>query len=203
MKKLKLQVQISIDGYISPYNSQDWLVWGWGKEWTWDEALQKYFIHLTSSISCVLLSRKMAGEGFIDHWTAISKDAANPQCTFARIIAEADKVVFSRTLKASTWPNTILATGELVNEVMTLKKTSHKDIMVYGGSSFVSSLISAALIDEYYLFVNPVALGSGLRIFNERTNLKLMEAKAFSCGVTVLKYVPASDHRLATQTAPG
>ncbi|MBT1695543.1 dihydrofolate reductase family protein [Fulvivirgaceae bacterium PWU4] len=192
MKKLKLQVQISIDGYISPYNSQDWLVWAWGKEWTWDEALQNYFIHLTSSISCVLLSRKMAEEGFIDHWAAIGQDAANPQSTFARIIAASDKVVFSRTLKASTWPNTTLARNELVNEVMTLKKTSHKDLIVYGGSSFVSSLISAELIDEYYLFVNPVALGNGLKIFNERTNLKLMEAQAFSCGVTVLKYVPAS-----------
>jgi dihydrofolate reductase len=191
MKKLKLQVQISIDGYIAPYNSQDWLVWAWGEEWTWDEPLKNYFIDLTSSISCVLLSRKMAEEGFINHWTAISKDASNPQSKFAKVIAESEKVVFSRTLKESIWPNTILAKDELVNEVMRLKETSQKDIIAYGGSSFLSSLINAELIDEYYLFVNPVALGNGLKIFNEKTNLKLNEAKAFSCGVTVLKYVPA------------
>jgi dihydrofolate reductase len=191
MKKLKLQIQISIDGYISPSNNQDWLVWAWGSDWTWDESLRDYFIRLTTSISCVLLSSKMAQEGFIDHWTAVSLEADNPQSAFARIIAASKKVVFSRTLKNSVWPNTILAKGELVEEVMALKKTSHKDLIVYGGSSFVSALIQAELIDEYYLFVNPVALGSGLKIFNERSNLKLVEAQAFSCGVAVLKYVPA------------
>jgi dihydrofolate reductase len=202
MKKLKLQIQISIDGYIAPYNNQDWLVWAWGKEWTWDEQLKNYFIQLTSSISSVLLSRKMAEEGFINHWTSVSKEAGNPQSNFARIIAESKKVVFSRTLKDSIWPNTILAKDELVNEVMTLKRTSHQDIIAYGGASFVSSLINADLIDEYYLFVNPVALGNGLKIFNERTNLKLVEAKTFSCGVAVLKYVPASDHRFTNSKIP-
>jgi dihydrofolate reductase len=191
MKKLKLQIQISVDGYISPYNNQDWLVWAWGKEWTWDESLRDYFISLTESISCVLLSSKMAQEGFIDHWTAVSNESHNPQCAFARIIAASKKVIFSRTLNASVWPNTILAKDDLAKEVIALKKTSHKDIIVYGGSSFVSSLIEAGLIDEYYLFVNPVALGNGLKIFNEKTNLKLEEARAFSSGVAVLKYVPA------------
>src|SRR5882672_491385 len=104
MKKLKLQVQISIDGCISPHNSQDWLVWGWGNEWTWDGALQVYFNQLTSSISCVLLSRKMAQEGFIDHWTAMGRETGNPQSIFAKVITESDKVVFSKTLEASIWP---------------------------------------------------------------------------------------------------
>ncbi len=191
MKKLKLQVQISVDGYISPASSQDWLVWGWGKEWTWDDALKKYFIGLTSSISRVLLSRKMAQEGFIDHWASVAANTKDPQSAFAQFIAKSEKVIFTTTLETSVWPNSTLAKGDLVNEVMSLKRASDKDMIVYGGSSFLKSLISAGLIDEYYLFVNPVALGSGLTIFNERTNLKLVDAKAFPCGVTVLKYVPA------------
>jgi dihydrofolate reductase len=190
MKKLKLQMQISIDGYVSPLNDQDWLIWSWGNEWTWDKSLKDYFVRLTKSIGCVLLSSKMAQEGFIDHWTRVSKEADNPQSAFAKVIAEADKVILSRTLNSSPWPNTVLAKGDLVKEVLDLKKTSDKDIIVYGGSAFVSALIQAQLIDEYYLFVNPVALGNGLKIFNERTNLKLVEAQAFSCGVAVLKYMP-------------
>jgi dihydrofolate reductase len=190
MKKLKLQMQVSIDGYVSPLTREDWLVWAWGKEWTWDEALQNYFIELTSSISSVLLSGSMAKEGFIDHWTAVGKETNNPQSAFAKIITEADKIILSRTLKSSGWPNTVLAKGDLVKEVNTLKKTSSKDLIAYGGASFVSALINAELIDEYYLFVNPVALGSGLKIFNEKTDLKLVEAQAFACGVTVVKYVP-------------
>ena len=190
MKKLKLQMQVSIDGYISPLNHEDWLVWSWGSKWTWDDALRDYFTDLLKSISCVLLSRKMAQEGFINHWTSVANEMENPQSAFARIIKESDKVIFSHTMETAVWPNSTLAKGDYVNEVMTLKRKSKKDIIVFGGSTFVSSLISAGLIDEYYLFVNPIALGTGLKIFNERIDLKLITAQSFSCGVTVLKYVP-------------
>lgn len=63
--------------------------------------------------------------------------------------------------------------------------------MVYGGAGFVSSLIDAELIDDYYLFINPVMIGKGLRIFSDtpkKVNLKLIESTNFKCGITVLHY---------------
>ncbi len=62
--------------------------------------------------------------------------------------------------------------------------------MVYGGGTFVSALIKEGLIDEYHLFVNPVALGNGMPIFkelNEKLNLTLAKSVLFDCGITVLK----------------
>jgi dihydrofolate reductase len=62
---------------------------------------------------------------------------------------------------------------------------------VYGGTTFVSSLIKAELIDEVHLFVNPTVLGEGMAIFkksNEKQNLTVVKATAFECGIVVLHY---------------
>lgn len=192
MRKLKLQVQISVDGYIAANKDQtDWLVWAWGPQWIWDQELQKYFIEMTSSVDCVLLSRKMAEEGFIGHWARVAANPDDPQFPFAKKIADAHKVVFTKTLKKSAWDNTKLATGDLVAEINKLKNQEGKDIIVYGGASFLSSLIKAGLVDEFQLFVNPAALGSGKPIFNgleSKLGLSLVKAQAYECGVAVLVY---------------
>ncbi len=194
MKKLKLQIQTSVDGFIGDDKQRtDWLVWNWGPEWTWDEALRKHFIQLHETVDTVLLSRKMAEEGFINHWARVAENPASPQYPFAKAITAAPKVVFTKTLSQSVWENTRLAKGDLATEVNALKKQPGKDLIVYGGASFVSSLVEAGLIDEYHLFVNPVALGSGLSIFKDpalKLNLHLVNTQPFDCGVTVLTYVP-------------
>lgn len=191
MRKLKLQVQISADGYIADiHGNTDWMIWNWGHHWTWDEELRNYFNDLKSGIDCVLLSRKMAQEGFIDHWKKMADDHDNPQSAFAEKITNARKVVFSRTLTESAWQNTTIAQNDLVTEVNQLKASPGKDIIVYGGATFVSSLIEANLIDEYYLFVNPTALGDGLRIFHRQTPLTLVSSTSFTSGIVVTKYTP-------------
>lgn len=100
------------------------------------------------------------------------------------------KIIFTKTLDKAEWDNTVLAKGDLVDEINQLKKQQGKDIIVYGGGTFVSTLIRAGLIDEFHLFVNPTALGNGMTIFKERINLKLIKATPFSCGIVVLKYEP-------------
>lgn len=194
MKKLKLQVQTSVDGFIGDDKGRtDWLVWNWGPEWTWDEALRKHFIGLHETIDTVLLSRKMAQEGFIGHWARVAEDSAGPQYPFAKAIRDASKVVFTKTLDKSVWENTSLAKGHLTIEVNKLKDQAGKDMIVYGGASFVSSLIEEGLVDEFHLFVNPVAIGSGLSIFKDpalKLNLRLVDTQSFDCGVSVLTYVP-------------
>jgi dihydrofolate reductase len=81
-----------------------------------------------------------------------------------------------------------------VKEINDIKSSPGKDIIVYGGAAFVSSLVEQGLIDEYHLFINPVALGKGMTIFGglaSRLNLKLVNSKAFDCGIVVLFYQPA------------
>ncbi len=187
MRKLKLQVQMSIDGYMGgPNGEMDWTTWNW------DDLLKKYTQDLTDPVGTILLGRKMAG-GFIDHWRNVANDPANEMYAAGKKFTDTHKVVFSKTLTQSEWPNTELATGDITDEVNELKQQEGGDIIVYGGSGFVSSLIKANLIDEYHLFVNPAAVGKGLTIFGQlegNRKMTLVKATPFECGIVVLHYRP-------------
>jgi len=184
MRKLKLQVQISIDGFIAgPTNEMDWMAF------EWDDELKHFVSALTEPVDCIVLGRNLA-EGFIPYWASVAADRTNPEYEAGRTFTDTHKVVFTKTLGESAWPNTVLAKGDLVDEITTLKKQAGQDIIVYGGAQFVSSLIQNNLIDDLYLFVSPVALGKGLAIFADRTSLNLVEANSFACGIVVQHYQP-------------
>lgn len=146
MKKLKLQVQISVDGFIAGANGEmDWISWNSTEEFI------QYVTDLTESCDTMLLGRKLA-DGFIPYWTDIATRPEDPQYSFARKMADTPKIVFSKTLDRSKWDNTELAENDLVTEIDQLKKRGGKDIIMYGGAEFASSVIKAGLIDEYHLF---------------------------------------------------
>ena len=97
--------------------------------------------------------------------------------------------MFSRKHKKSQWANTDIATGDVKDEITKLKSQGGKDIIVYGGASFDSSLIRAGLIDEF----NPVAIGNGMTMFkdlNEIQKFNLVKSVAFDCGIIGLHYEP-------------
>ena len=185
MRTLKLQVQMTINGIVAGPNGElDWMVWDW------DDELKRYVNELHEPVDTILLGRKMA-DGFISHWTDVTNKPDDPAYAFGKKMVDTPKVVFTKTLKKSEWENTDIATGDLMDEISNLKNQNGKDIIVYGGANFVSNLIKFNLIDEYHLFVNPVALSSGMTIFGNieaKHNLKLVKAKPFSCGIVVLHY---------------
>jgi len=184
MRKLKLQVQVSIDGFVGGPNGElDWMTWNWSED------IKNYASELTDSIDTILLGRKMT-DGFISHWTSLKPD--NPEYPFAKKMVDTPKVVFTKSLENHNWINTKLAKGDINEEVNNLKRETGKGIIVYGGAGFVSSLIKNNLIDEYHLFINPTAIGKGLEIFNgvtDKMSLKLKNSKAFDCGIVVNKYL--------------
>lgn len=179
MRKLKLQVQMSIDGYISGTNGEmDWMVWDW------DEELKNYVKYITEPVDCIILGRKLA-QGFIPHW------ASNPETEGAEKINNTKKVVFTKTLDKPEWDNTVLAKGDLADEINKLKRQDGKDIIAYGGATFVSALIKLGLIDEFHLFINPAAIGNGMTIFKglgSIQNFNLVRATSFECGIVILHY---------------
>ena len=172
---------MTVDGYIAgPNGEMDWMAWNW------DDALKNYVTAITAPVDCIILGRKLA-EGFIPHW------AANPEQEGADKMNNTAKVVFTKTLDKSEWPNTVLAKGNLVDEITQLKKQPGKDIIVYGGANFISALIKEGLIDEYHLFINPTAIGKGMTIFKEldgKLNLALVKSTSFACDIVVLHYEP-------------
>ncbi len=174
------------------------MIWNWGPEWKWDKALQRYHTDLTKSADCILISRQMAEEGFIAHWAQVSGNTEDPQYSFAKHISDTPRVVFSKTLEKSIpipggWQGTDIANGDLVKEISKLKNGKGKDILVYGGATFVSSLINAGLIDEFHLLVNPVTLGKGLSIFSDKQNMNLIKVKSFDNGMVLLHYMLKND----------
>ena len=187
MRKLKLQVQVTVDGFIAgPNGEMDFMTWNW------DDALKEHVAALTHTVDCIVLGRKLA-EGFIPHWAGIAANPGSPEHAAGKRFSDTPKVVFTRTLDRAVWGNTVLAKGDLVKEITALKHKAGRDIIAYGGATFASALIKSGLIDEFHLFVNPVAIGEGMPIFREvvgKQPLVLMRMTPFACGIVALHYEP-------------
>ena len=187
MRKLKLQVQMTVDGFISgPNGEMDWLAFNWSDD------IKKYVDQITQPVDTILLGKNLA-TGFIPHWADVAKDDTNPEKESGIKYSQTPKIVFSKTLKKSEWENTEVENGNFVEKIKSLKQENGGDIIVYGGSQFVSSLIKEQLIDELHLFVNPAILGKGLPIFQEvqsMQKLELIKSEHFECGIILLVYKP-------------
>src|SRR5579883_3297068 len=94
MRKLKLQMQVTADGFVAgPEGQLDWMTWNM------DEALLGFINHLTDTSDTILMGRKMS-PGFIKYWEDEIIKPEGPQYSFARKMVELPKVVFSKTLRA-------------------------------------------------------------------------------------------------------
>jgi dihydrofolate reductase len=101
------------------------------------------------------------------------------------------KYVFSSSLQDPAWERTIVLRGPLTEEILALKSKPGGDIVTTGSMTVVSDLIAAGLVDEYRLFMYPVVLGRGRRLFADATTLPrlhLVESRAFRSGIVLLRY---------------
>jgi len=185
MRKLKLQMQVTLDGFNStgPNDEQHWV--------TWDlDCIKQYVIDLLDTSDTIIIGRKLAVD-YIPFWQETVKNPDDQMYEFATRIVNTKKVVFTKTLDKSIWDNTELATGDLKDEINKLKSQNGEDLIVYGGSSFVSSLIEEGLIDEFHFFVNPIAIGKGVSAFgqlNRWQQLKLKNSTTCLSGLVILHY---------------
>jgi dihydrofolate reductase len=160
-----------------------------GTNLDWDNEMMDFCIANLKNVDCILLGRKTA-EGFIPHWAGVAGNPKDSDYKLGKPLADIPKVVFSKKLKTHKWDNATIVKGEIVKEIKTLKKKKGKDIIVYGGYSFASSLIGHELIDEIYLLVNPLA-GSGepiLKTLKNNLQFTLEKCKSFKCGTVLLHY---------------
>jgi dihydrofolate reductase len=191
MKRLILQMQMSVDGFVGSHQDDEWQLWGWGEHSEWDEELKRDFNLHFARLETILLSRKMAEEGYLDHWgRAAKRYPADPFYAFAKRITDLRKVVLTDKLKKSAWPRTDVRGGDLGTAVREMKSEGGGDIGVFGGAGFASALIEAGVVDEFQFYINPAALGAGPRIFEASgfRRLKLLNAKAYPSGMIVSRY---------------
>jgi dihydrofolate reductase len=191
MRKLKLQCQLTVDGFIAGANGEmDWMVWDW------DDKLKAYVEEITEPVDCIIMGKSFAA-GFIPHWAKVANNLEHPESAFGQRVTEMQKVVFStektrESIEDLSWNNTQISDKPLREGVTALKNEAGGDIIVYGGSQFVSALIGAGLIDEFHLFINPTALGKGMTIFHQlesKQNFTITSAQQYDCGIVVLKYL--------------
>jgi dihydrofolate reductase len=184
MGKLKLQMQVAINGMVAADNGRAFF--------NWDDDVRQYSISNTANVDSILLGRKTAA-GFIPHWKAVADNPKDADFGIGKAITDIPKVVFSKSVDKSEWPNATIDNGDIADDINQLKRQTAKDLLVYGGARFVSSLIERSLVDEYHLLVNPVAIGRGAAIFDrlsETLRLRLVTQRVFSCGTVLLCYRP-------------
>lgn len=194
MAKLILQMQSTVDGYVSAESDFPWTVWDWTYPSTWDRELLAEFNTALSNIGTILLSRPMAQGGYIDHWTRMyDRHGEELDYGFLQAVVEAEKVLVTNKPVDIRWPNTRAATGHFAEVVARVADEAERDVICFGGAGFASALLDTGLVDELQLYVNPALVGGG-RSFGEGLaprRLVLGSSRSFASGIVVSKYAVA------------
>jgi len=173
---------VSADGYIAgPDGRFDWAVP--------DEELHRFHNAQTGALAGHLLGRRLY-ETMV-YWETADEDPAAGDVArdFALIWQALPKVVFSRTLDSVEGANTTLARADLRAELTSLQESVRGDVAV-GGAELAAEAARLDLIDEYGLFVHPVAVGGGIPYFprDHRAEMELVETRTFSSRVVYLRF---------------
>lgn len=145
-----------------------------------------------------LLGRKTY-ELFAGYWSQIT-DPGDPRATRLNALP---KYVVSTTLHKPEWNNSILQRGDVAAQVATLKRQPGNELQVNGSAALVRTLMQHDLVDEYRLFIHPVVLGNGKRLFTEGTApsaLELIDTKTTSRGVAVHVCRPSGKQEYGSAT---
>ena len=180
MKKLVVTEFVTLDGVMEAPH-----------EWSfpyWNDEIADFKLNELFETDTTLLGR-ITFQGFADAWPERTGEYADQLNNFP-------KYVVSTTLENPEWTNSHVISGNLAEEVNRLKQQDGQDILVHGSCTLVQSLIQFDLIDEFHLLVYPLILGKGLRLFSDevRSKLALVESRAFSSGVVLLRYVRAQEN---------
>jgi dihydrofolate reductase len=185
MRKIVLSVHISLDGYISgPNGEMDWI--------RIDEEMFDFVKTLTDKADTAFYGRT-TWEMMHNYWpTAADKpDASRHDREHSSWYMRVKKIVLSNSLKGAGIEGVEFISGDINAEVARLKSSGDKDIVIFGSPSLARILTGYNLIDEYWLFINPVILGKGKSIYpllENRLGLSLISTRTFPCGVIALGY---------------
>jgi dihydrofolate reductase len=188
VRKVIYWMSASLDGFIETPNQElDWVIV--------DEELHTYFNDQARELGAFLYGRRTY-EMMVDYWPTADTKPSSPayEVEFARIWKNMPKIVFSKTLDKVEW-NSRLVRDNIAEEITRLKAQPGKDLGL-GGANIASTFMRLGLIDEYWLYVQPVVLGGGtpfLPALDSPLNLKLLETHTFASGVVLLRYLRAEE----------
>jgi dihydrofolate reductase len=190
MRHLIFFMHTSLDGFVAGLNGEmNWI--------NVDEAMFDFIATMTDKADTALYGR-VTYEMMQSYWPTAGKDpnASKHDKEHSVWYNKVSKVVLSKTMSEKELENTIVISDQLADNINKIKKQAGKNILIFGSPRASHSLLTQGLIDEFWLFVNPVLLGQGIPLFKgvtEMTQLKLIETKTFSSGVMALHYEKASN----------
>jgi len=175
----------SLDGFVAGLNGEmDWI--------NVDDAIFDFVATMTDKADAALYGR-VTYEMMQSYWPTAGEEpnASKHDKEHSAWYNKVSKIVLSKTMSEKGLDNTIVISDQLAENINKIKKREGKNILIFGSPTASHSLMRHGLIDEFWLFVNPILLGQGIPLFKdvtETTKLKLIETKTFSCGVIALHY---------------
>ena len=194
MRKLIVTTFVTLDGVMQAPggpgedDSNGFTHGGWSVNY-WDDRMGEIMGAATSKPFAMVLGRRTY-DIFAGYWP----DA--PEEEGAKVFNEATKYVASRSRPALEWSNAVLIEGDAAEGVAKLKEQDGPELQVHGSGDLIQTLLRNNLVDEYRLWVFPVVIGSGKRLFSDGTvpaGLRLVDSTVSTTGVMIGTYEPAGD----------
>jgi dihydrofolate reductase len=206
MRRLVVNTFLTLDGVMQAPGGPDedptggFTQGGWSVSY-WDDLMGQQMAESMAKGFALLLGRRTY-EIFAAHWPhagegerdARGGDASGIEDPAADALNNATKYVASRTLDKVEWNNSVLLKGDVAEEVAKLKAQDGPEIQVHGSADLIQTLLRHSLIDEFRLWIFPVVVGAGKRLFAGGTvpaGLRLVDSKTSSTGVIIATFEPA------------
>ena len=185
MRKIVTLMHITLDGFAAgPNGEMNWI--------KIDSEIFDFVKSITDKADSALYGR-VTWQMMDSYWPNAGNqiNASKHDKEHSEWYNKVEKIVISKTLQGREADKTIFLGGDIISAIKKIKQVNGKDILILGSPSVVRLLMLNNLIDEYWLFINPIILGQGLSIFSKQVksiDLKFKTAKTFPCGVTALNY---------------
>jgi len=190
MRNIIFFMHTSLDGFVAgPNGEMDWIYV--------DDEIFDFVPTLTDKADTALYGR-VTYEMMQSYWPTAGEqpNASKHDIEHAAWYKNVSKIVLSKTISDIGLDNTIVISDHIADKINQIKNQDGKDILIFGSPKASNSLLGLGLIDEFWLFVNPILLGHGMPLFTadiDTTRLKLIESKTFSCGAIALHYETKRD----------
>jgi dihydrofolate reductase len=194
MRKLIVSTFLTLDGVMQAPggpgedDSGGFEHGGWSVNY-WDERMAQVMGE-TTSVPFDLLLGRTTYDIFAAYWPHATEEQG------AKPLNDATKYVASRSRPALEWGPSVLIEGDAAEGIAALRKKDGPDLLVYGSGNLIQTLLHHDLVDLYRLWVFPLVIGSGKRLFSDGTvpaGLKLVDSTVSTTGVVIGSYEPAGE----------
>jgi len=194
MRQLLVTTFLTLDGVMQAPggpgedDSGGFALGGWSVNY-WDEQMGQIMDEATSKPFAMVLGRRTY-EIMAAYWPHAPEEAG------ARVFNDATKYVVSRSRPTMEWANSVLVEGDAAEGIAALKEEVGPELQVHGSGNLIQTLLRHNLVDRYRLWVFPLVIGSGKRLFSEGTipsALKLVDSTVSTTGVVIGTYEPAGE----------